>query len=82
MRTCLNYQEYQRSGTEQERLGLFPAVVWIVPTARRRQTIEIHLKENPAVDTRLFRVITLDELETLMEHGAACEDPAPVEVGS
>ena len=37
IRTCLNYQEYRRSGVEQRRLGLFPAVVWIVPTGRRKQ---------------------------------------------
>lgn len=82
VRTCLNYQEYQRSGTEQRRLGLFPAVVWIVPTACRKESIETRFRETPAIDARLFRVITLDELETLMERGAACEDPVAAEAGS
>ncbi len=82
IRTCLSYQDYQRSGAEQRRLGLFPAVVWIVPTAHRKETIESRLKDDRAIDVRLFRVIALDELEALMERGAAYENPAPVEVGS
>ncbi|MCL5734750.1 MAG: replication-relaxation family protein [Actinobacteria bacterium] len=81
VRTCLSYQDYHRSGNEQRRLGLFPAVVWIAPTARRKETIESRLSENPAIDVRLFRVITMDELETLMQRGAACEDPVPLEMG-
>lgn len=82
VRTCLSYQEYQRSGIEQRRLGLFPAVVWIVPTARRKESIETRLGESQAIDVRLFRVITLDELETLMQRGAACGGPTSVEAGS
>jgi len=79
LRTCLSYQEYQRSGTEQRRLGLFPAVAWIVPTTRRKESIESRLKDDRAIDVRLFRVITLDGLETLMERGAASESPEPAE---
>lgn len=76
VRACLSYQAYHRSGIEQHRLNLFPAVVWIVPSARRKETIERHLKKDKAICTRLFRVITLDELENLLARGAACPDPA------
>jgi len=79
VRTCLSYQEYHRSGVEQRRVGLFPAVVWIVPTAHRKETILLRLKDDRTIDVRLFRVITLDELETLTERGAACDDPALAE---
>lgn len=76
VRACLGYQAYHRTGIEQQRLGLFPAVVWIVPSARRKETIERHMKKDKVISVRLFRVITLDELETLLARGAACPDPA------
>ena len=76
VRTCLNYQGYYRSGVEQQRLGLFPAVVWIVPSTRRKETIERHMKKSETISARLFRVITLDEMELLLSEGAACPDPA------
>ena len=69
IRSCLNYQEYRRSGVEQRRLDLFPAVVWIVPTARRKETIGAHLQKHENIDQRLFTVITLDELEALIHSG-------------
>ncbi len=71
LRTCLTYQAYRRSGEEQRRHGVFPVVVWIVPSLERKRTIETHLARNEAVSPRLFRVITLDELESLIERGAA-----------
>ncbi len=71
VRACLNYQAYSQSGVEQQRLGLFPAVVWIVPSGRRKETIRSRLEQNESVSDRLFRVITLDELEELIKRGAA-----------
>lgn len=79
VRACLNYQAYRQSGIEQRRLGLFPAVVWIVPSGRRKETIESHLKQHEAISPRLFRVITLDELEGLLQHGAASAGAAQAE---
>src|SRR5665811_980645 len=71
VRACLSYQAYRQSGIEQRRLGLFPAVVWIVPTGRRKETLESHMNQHEAISARLFTVITLDELEALIQHGAA-----------
>lgn len=79
VRACQNYQAYRQSGIEQRRLGLFPAVVWIVPTGRRKATLESHMDQHDAISARLFTVITLDELETLIEHGAACATPEQAE---
>ena len=73
VRACLNYQEYRRSGVEQRRLGLFPAVVWIVPTAQRKLTIQSRLKQHEMISPGLFTIITLDELEGLVQRGPGTE---------
>jgi len=69
LRACQAYEEYRRSGSEQRRLGLFPAVVWIEPTAKRKQMIETHIVKADVIHHDLFKVITLDELEPLMKAG-------------
>jgi len=71
VRACLNYQDYRRSGVEQRRLGLFPAVVWIVPTNRRKETIKSHMRKHEGISPGLFTVITLDQLETLINSGSS-----------
>jgi len=79
LRACLNYQAYRQSGVEQRRLGLFPAVVWIVPTGRRKEILERRLGQHKALSARLFSVITLDELETLIQRGAPWAGAAQAE---
>jgi hypothetical protein len=76
IRTCLAYEAYRRSGEEQKRLGLFPAVVWIVPTVKRKGAIESRLVEARDIDSGLFTVITLDELEPLLRRGASTSPAA------
>jgi len=76
VRACQNYRAYRQTGIEQQRLGLFPAVVWIVPTGRRKEILESRLGQHEALSARLFTVITLDELEALIQHGAACDTAA------
>jgi hypothetical protein len=77
IRACLNYQEYRRSGVEQRRLDLFPAVVWIVPTLRRKEAIESRLRRYDGISPGLFTVITLDQLEALIHGGSGCETTPP-----
>ncbi len=79
VRSCLNYQDYFHSGAEQQNLGLFPAVVWIVPSTRRENTIERYLRDTETLATRLFRVITLDKLEALLQSGAASPNQGDVQ---
>jgi|SRR5665648_481640 len=79
VRACQNYQAYRQSGIEQRRLGLFPAVVWIVPTGRRKATLESHMNQHDAISARLFTVITLDNLEGLLQRGAAFASTAQAE---
>lgn len=70
IRTCLSYEAYRRSGEEQRRRGIFPAVVWIVPSLKRKEVIESRLGTTGGIDAGLFTVVTLDELEPLLRRGA------------
>lgn len=67
---CVTYQEYRRTGREQASHGVFPAVVWITTSTRRVATLLARIEAEPALDTRLFTVITPDEFETLITAGA------------
>ncbi|MGV1037850.1 MAG: replication-relaxation family protein [Candidatus Nanopelagicales bacterium] len=70
VKKCLQYQEYKRTDREQRAYGLFPAVVWVVPHQRRREQLRTRLIAEPAIEHRLFTVITLDQLSELTCLGA------------
>jgi Replication-relaxation len=55
------YGEHYRSGIEQDRHGVYPRVVWLVPDAARAQQIERVLHRQPAGTRRLFTVRPFDE---------------------
>lgn len=69
VRKCQAYEQYRRSGREQERSGVFPAVVWVTPDERRAGKIKqaIGAARNLAPD--IFRVTTRDHLVPLIEGG-------------
>ena len=70
VKKCLQYQEYLASGSEQARVGLFPAVVWAVPNERRRDQLSRRLRDEAAIDPRLFTVATTGDIEELVGVGA------------
>ena len=71
LRKCAQYILYYKTGTEQNKYGVFPYIVWIVPDEKRRTAIAERIrKELPPVDAALFIVILMDELETLLYGGA------------
>jgi hypothetical protein len=69
VRTTRQYLAYQQSGIEQEALGVFPAVIWIVPHAKRQAQLTRHLSSEPSVPSDLWLVITLDQLPELVHSG-------------
>lgn len=66
---CHRYLQYYRSGLEQEQYRVFPLVVWIVPDAARKSSVELRIKEEFSKQPNIFVVITPDELETLVRMG-------------
>jgi hypothetical protein len=63
---CLQYQEYYRTGEEERRGNILPLVVWIVPGEARREQLFRHLTTGNGINPRLYRVLQLDEIATLL----------------
>ena len=73
--TCWRYQEHQAQASDD---GVFPLVVWLVPTDRRRHRLERAIAHSTGLLRDLFRVIRLDQLPTLIHGGpAAISTPQP-----
>jgi DNA-binding transcriptional ArsR family regulator len=80
IRKCQQYTQYQSLGTEQQHTGVFPAVLWIVPTDYRRLQLQRHLRAEPDLPAGLFTVTTIAELPQVIEHGPAttpAQEPQP-----
>jgi len=70
VRKCEQYIAYRHSGVEQRNSGgVFPSVVWLVPTEKRKNSLKRHIDEMRGDNTSIFTVITMDELYALVELG-------------
>ncbi len=72
---CRRYHEYYLTEKEQQATGVFPLVLWIVPTKERKQKMIAAIKD--AFGNRrvhIFLVITPEELHTVLLDGAKEED--------
>jgi len=58
---CRAYRAYEMSGEEQRRYGVFPGVVFIVPSQERARVIEQVVARQPADAQELFAVATEDQ---------------------
>lgn len=56
------YVNYYRAGVEQNETGVFPRVLWLVPTAQRSELLVDICSQLPAEDWSLFAVISRDRL--------------------
>lgn len=79
IRKALAYQQYASSGIHQQEHGLFPAVIWVVPNAKRRAAIEAALSTEPRlrelVAAGVFHVITTDGFTAFMASSANQAQP-------
>ncbi|WP_260679013.1 replication-relaxation family protein [Actinomyces sp. oral taxon 169] len=71
--TCWRYQEHQAQASDGD---VFPLVVWLVPTDRRRHRLERAIGHSTGLLRDLFRVIRLDQLPALV-HGGPAAIPTP-----
>lgn len=74
--TCWRYQEHQATTSQVGDGDVFPLVVWLVPTDRRRHRLERAIAHSTGLLRDLFRVIRLDQLPTLI-HGGPAAIPIP-----
>jgi hypothetical protein len=70
VRKSRQYIEYQQTGQEQERLGLFPRIVWATPDEGRATDIDAALSA-AKLDRQLFRVCRLEDIVTALQLGGA-----------
>ena len=56
LRKCAIYQRYFKSGNEQHRQGIFPAIVWVVPSEQRAAKLRASIRADPTLTDTLFRV--------------------------
>lgn len=62
LQKCRAYTAYKATGRAQAEHGVFPRVLWIVPTPRRVDRLTGAIRSDPLLPTRLFTVITPGQL--------------------
>jgi hypothetical protein len=62
LRKCRAYEDYRRTGRAQTEHGVFPRVLWMLPTTARVARLKAALAADPNLPDRLFSVLTSEEL--------------------
>jgi chorismate mutase len=63
---CHQYERYRRTGLEQAKLGVFPAVLWVLSSHPRRARLAAAVGADEGLDVRLFRFIESQQLATAL----------------
>ena len=66
---CHRYQAYYATGAEQRQTGVFPITLWVVPHDVRREQLWHYITEQPDLDSRLFAVITAQQIAETITGG-------------
>jgi hypothetical protein len=70
-RKCDLYRYYWQSGTEDERTGVFPRVLWLVPDERRAEVVRGVIRRQPDEGAELFDVTLSSAVVERVLKGAA-----------
>lgn len=70
-RKCDLYRYYWQSGTEDERTGVFPRVLWLVPDERRAEVLRGVIRRQPNEGSELFDVALSSAVVERVLQGAA-----------
>lgn len=71
---CKQYITYFNTGIEQRETEIFPFVLWIVPSDKRKETIQHRIKEDLENYWELFLVVTLDDFPAFIQGGIKNEE--------
>ena len=74
VRACQKYESYRQTGAERKRIGIFPAVVWVTPDAKRCATLRSHIARTPDLDHRFFAVVYATDLPSLIKAGIGSQE--------
>lgn len=67
---CRQYEQYRRTGEEQQARGVFPLVVWVMSSELRVGKLQEAITAARELDAALFRVTTPDGFVALVTGGA------------
>lgn len=72
LRQCQAYARYRATGIEQDRTGVFPRIIWLLPTARRRDLLLDAIGNARQLERGLFyALLTPDQLIDFIPGGTA-----------
>lgn len=71
MSKCEQYEQYRRSGAEQEKHGSFPLVLWLLTSAERAHKLEQAIRRSTKLTEAMYRFATPDTLTKVLAGGAA-----------
>lgn len=71
LKKCAQYEVYRRTGNDQDQLGVFPLVVWIVPDHARADKLKTVIAASRSLDADLYRVCTPDGFAAVITGGPA-----------
>ena len=66
LRQCAAYTAFRATGAYQARHGLFPTVLWMVPTQGRKAGVAAAVAAKPGLDARMFQVATTEAYPGLL----------------
>lgn len=72
---CRAYDAYRRSGRAQAERGVFPRVLWVLPTERRVERLQAALRANKDLPTHVFVATNHDSLADVIVAALADELP-------
>lgn len=75
LQQCRLYTAYRATGRAQAEHGVFPRVVWLVPTQRRADRLAAAIQGEPDLPDRLFTVITSGHLAVTLNPDAFTPTP-------
>jgi len=72
LRQCQAYARYRRSGIEQQAVDVFPRIIWLLPTERRRDRLLDAIGNARGLERGLFyALLTPDQLTDFIRGGVA-----------
>lgn len=64
---CAVYAAYRATGRAQTEYGVFPRVLWLLPTQARVARLQAAIHDDPRLDDRLYICITPDMLAAVLD---------------
>lgn len=79
---CRAYDAYRRSGRAQAEHGVFPRVLWVLPTERRVSRLQAAIRADKDLPAHVFEATTHDSLTAVVVATAVEEVPQPDQQGA